>query len=93
VRVYMRDAGFLGRADAPGHRRAGAGRRMVSRKRAPLRDSGARQGRAQIAGTGRRNDVGDGGVCQKTVAQSFFMLTIVQPSLAARSSACSAPLV
>ena len=28
-----------------------------------------------------------------TVAQSFLMLTIVQPFLAARSSACSAPLV
>jgi hypothetical protein len=33
------------------------------------------------------------GVCQKTVAQSFFMLMIVQPLLAARSSASSAPLV
>ena len=34
-----------------------------------------------------------GVVCQKTVAQSFLMLTIVQPLLPARSSACSAPLV
>jgi hypothetical protein len=31
--------------------------------------------------------------CQKIVAQSVFMLTIVQPLLSARSSACSAPLV
>ena len=31
--------------------------------------------------------------CQNTVAQSSLMLTIVQPLLAARSSACSAPLV
>ena len=30
---------------------------------------------------------------QKTVAQSFLMLTTVQPSVAARSSACSAPAV
>ena len=30
---------------------------------------------------------------QNTVAQSFFMLTTVQPSAAARSSACSAPEV
>jgi hypothetical protein len=33
------------------------------------------------------------GVCQKTVAQSFLMLTIVQPLLPPRSCACSAPLV
>ena len=33
------------------------------------------------------------GVGLETVAQSFFMLTIVQPLLAARSSACPAPLV
>ncbi len=32
-------------------------------------------------------------VSQKTVAQSFLMLAIVQPLLPARSSACSAPLV
>lgn len=30
---------------------------------------------------------------QKMVAQSVFMLTIVQPRLPARSRACSAPLV
>jgi len=59
--------------------------------------SGSSSYAATVAGSsgsqGRAGIVTPGGGCQKTVAQSFLMLTIVQPLLAARSSACSAPAV